>query len=63
MKFLAFHEQVVPDLASDEQEDDLVTLDIIQNTKVSHPQLKFREGVRAQALDRFRRRRGLAFQT
>jgi hypothetical protein len=32
MKLLAFHDQFVPYLASDDQDDNLVALDIIQGT-------------------------------
>jgi hypothetical protein len=62
MELLAFHNQLVPDLVSNDQDDNLVTLDIIQGTQVSRSQLKLSEGVGTQAFDRFRRRRGLVLQ-
>jgi hypothetical protein len=47
MKLLAFHNQFVPDLASDDQDDNLVSLNIIQGTQVSCPKLKLSERVGA----------------
>jgi hypothetical protein len=62
MELLAFHNQIVPDLASDDQDDDLVALDIIQRTQVSCTQLKVGEWVRPQALDCFRGGRRLVLK-
>jgi hypothetical protein len=47
MELLAFHNQFVPHLASDDQDDNLIALDIIQSTQVSCPQLKLSESVGA----------------
>jgi hypothetical protein len=63
MKFLSFHNQFIAGFPPDDQNDDLIAFDIIQGTRVSDSQLKLRQGIGAQALDRFRRRRGLLLQT
>jgi len=62
MELLAFHNQFAPHLTSDDQDDNLISLDIIQGTQVSCPQFKFSERIRAQSLDRFRGRRGLVLE-
>jgi hypothetical protein len=62
MKLLTFHDQFVPHLASDDQDDNFLSLDIIQGTQVACPQLKLSERIGTQAFDRFRGRRGLVFQ-
>jgi hypothetical protein len=62
MELLTFHNEFVADLAPDKQEDNFVSLNIIQDTQVSSPQLKFSKGIRPQALDRFRERRRLMLQ-
>jgi hypothetical protein len=35
MKFLSFHNQLVADFPPDDQDDDLITFDIIQDAQVS----------------------------
>jgi len=62
MELLAFHNQFVPHLASDDQDDNFISLDIIQGTQVSCPQFKLSERIRAQSLDRFRGRHGLVLE-
>src|SRR5688572_7183811 len=61
MKLLAFHNQFVADLPTDDENNDLVTPDIIQGTQVSCPQFELNQGIGSQSLDRFRRCRGLVF--
>jgi hypothetical protein len=62
MKFLTFHDESAADFAPDNQDDNLVSLDIIQGTQLAYPQFKLGERVGAQALDGFRGRRGLVLQ-
>jgi hypothetical protein len=62
MKLLAFHNQFVADFPSDDQDDNIVSLDIIQGTQVACAKLEFRQRIGAQTLDRFRGRRGLLLQ-
>jgi hypothetical protein len=62
MEFLAFHNQCVPHLASNDQEDNLFPLDIIQGTKIACPQFVLGQRVFSQTLDRFRGRRGPVLQ-
>jgi hypothetical protein len=54
MKLLAFHNQFVPYLASYDQDDNLVSRDIIQGAQVACPQFKLGERIGAQAFDCFR---------
>jgi hypothetical protein len=60
--FLALDNELVADLAPDNQDDDRIFLDIIQDTKVKRPQFKLSERIRTQALDRVRDHSGLVFQ-
>jgi hypothetical protein len=62
MKFLAFHNQLVADLAPDNQNDNFVSFDIIQGPQITCPQLELGQGIGTQPLDRFRGRRGLVLQ-
>jgi hypothetical protein len=45
MKFLAFHDQHVAHLSADDQNDDLFSLDIIQRSQVTCPQLELSQGI------------------
>jgi hypothetical protein len=62
MKLLTFHDQFVSHFASDDQKDNLVSLNIIQGAQVARPRLEFRERIWTQTLDRFRWRCGLVLQ-
>jgi hypothetical protein len=53
MELLSFHNQLVPHFASDDQDDNLVSLHIIQGAQVACPQLELSERIGAQAFDRF----------
>ncbi|NUQ65644.1 MAG: hypothetical protein HUU20_24505 [Pirellulales bacterium] len=54
MEFVAFHNEFVTDFPSDDQDDDLVGLDIMQGTQVSCTQLERGQRIRPETLDRFR---------
>jgi hypothetical protein len=41
-KFLPVHDERVADLPADDQQDDLTTLNIVQDAQVANPQLVFR---------------------
>jgi hypothetical protein len=43
MKLLAFHNELVAVLPSDEQDYHFISLDIIQGTQIAYAQLEFRE--------------------
>jgi len=62
MELLSFHNESIADFAPDNQDDNRISLDIIQGTQVTSPQFKRSERIGAQALDRFRGRRGLVLQ-
>jgi hypothetical protein len=62
MELLSFHDQLVAVLASDNQDDDFIALDIIKGTQVSRPQLKFGERIRTQAFDCICSDRGLLLE-
>ena len=62
MELLAFHNEFVADFSSDNQDEDFVSFDIIQDTQVRCPQLKLRQRIWTQPLDRFRGRCRLVFQ-
>jgi hypothetical protein len=46
-EFLPVHDERVPNLPADDQQDDHTTLNIVQDAQVSNPQLEFRYWVRA----------------
>jgi hypothetical protein len=54
MEPLAFHNQFVSHLASDDQNNNFVSFDIMQRPQVACPQFKLSERIGPQALDRFR---------
>jgi hypothetical protein len=54
MEFLPFDKQLVPELASNDQNDDLITHNIVQGTQVFCSQFELCEGIGAQAFDGFR---------
>jgi hypothetical protein len=47
MKLLAFHDQLVPDLSPDDQDDDFVSFNIIQDTQAARPEFELGQGIRA----------------
>jgi hypothetical protein len=53
MKLLAFHDQLVADFTADDQNDNFVAFDIVQQSQVPSPQLKFGEGIGTQSFDCF----------
>jgi hypothetical protein len=53
MELLTFHNQFVAQLAADDENDNLISLDILQGTQISRPQLELGEGIWAQSLDCF----------
>jgi hypothetical protein len=54
MKLLSFHDQFVADLPAHDEQDNLRSLDIIQDAKVPDAQLELSERVGAQPLEGFR---------
>src|SRR5262245_23520164 len=54
MELHSFHDQFVPDLAPHNKQDDLRSLDIVQDAEVADAQLEFRKRVGAQLLDGLR---------
>jgi hypothetical protein len=62
MELLAFDNKFVAYLAADDQDDNLISFDIIQRTQVPCPKLILRQSIWSQALDRFRGRGGLVLQ-
>jgi hypothetical protein len=63
MEFLSFNYQFVPHLAPDGQDDNFLSLDIIQGSQVPCSQFKLGEWIGTQSLDRFRRRCGLVLKS
>jgi hypothetical protein len=59
IKLLAFDDQLVAYFAAHKQHNHFACFNIIQGSQRSHPQFKLGEKIGAQALDRFRGRRGL----
>src|SRR5690349_17759676 len=59
MELLAFHNQLVANLAADREDDNLIVLNIIQDSEVSRAKLILRERIRPQSFDRFRGAVGL----
>jgi hypothetical protein len=51
MEFLSFHDQLIAGLSADEEQQNLVFMNIIQDTKVARAQLKFGKQIRPQLLD------------
>jgi len=62
MELLSFHNQLVADFSPDNEDDNFVTLHIIQGAQVSCPEFKLRERIRSQPFDRFRGRFWLMFE-
>jgi hypothetical protein len=62
MKLLTFHDQLVAFFSPDDQDDNLVTFDIIQGTQAPGPKFELGQRIGPQALDRFRGRRWLVLQ-
>jgi hypothetical protein len=62
MELLSFDNQFVTGLPPHDEEDNLVTLYIIQGTQVSYPQLKLRQRIGSQPFDSFRRSFGLVLE-
>src|SRR5262249_38775937 len=62
MELLSSHDQLVAFFPPDDQDDYLVSFDIIQGTQVPCPKLELGQRIGTQLLDRFRRRRGLVFE-
>jgi hypothetical protein len=62
MEFLAFNNELVPDFASDDQDDYLIAFDIIQGTQISCSQLELCQWIRSQPLDCLGRRGGLMLE-
>ncbi|MBX7105795.1 MAG: hypothetical protein K1X57_17055 [Gemmataceae bacterium] len=54
MKLLPFHNERVADLPTDDQDDNLITLHIVQRPQVAHPQFELGQRVGAKLFDRFR---------
>jgi len=63
MELLALHDQLIPNLPTDDQEDDLVALDNVQDSKVAGPNLEFGERIGTKAFDGVRWRRRLVRET
>jgi hypothetical protein len=59
MKLLAFDNEFVPHLAPGDQQDNFLTLDIIQDAQLANPKLEFGQRIGRQTFDRFRGRCGL----
>jgi hypothetical protein len=62
MKILAFHYQLVADLATDNEHDNFVSLDIVQGTQVSCSQFELCQRIGTKALDCLRRCHGLVLK-
>jgi hypothetical protein len=62
IEFLAFDNQIVTALTSHNQDDDFVSLNIIQHSQVPRPQLVMGERIWPQALDGLCGRGGLVLQ-
>jgi hypothetical protein len=62
MELLTFHDQLVAFFPSDDQDNNLVSFDIVQGTQVSCPKLELGERIGTQSFDRFCRRSGLVLQ-
>jgi hypothetical protein len=62
MELLAFHDQFVADFPPDDQDDNFLSLDIIQGTQVTRPKLELDQRVGPQTLDGFCERRRLVLQ-
>src|SRR6266404_3166154 len=63
VEFRAFEDEFVADVASDNQENNLVAFDIIQDAQVSCPKFKLAKRIVAETFDGFRGRRRLMFQS
>jgi hypothetical protein len=55
IKLLAFHNQLIADLASDHQQHDLGAFHIIEHAKIADAKFKLDRRVRPQPLDSTRR--------
>jgi hypothetical protein len=51
MEFLAFHDQLVADLAADDKQDDFGLLNIIQRPQIADAELELRKRIGSKALN------------
>jgi hypothetical protein len=63
MEPLSVDEQFVSDLPPDQQQDYLISFDIVQDAKFTNAQLKFRKRVRPKSLDSSRQGCGLIHES
>jgi hypothetical protein len=59
MKLLPFHDQSIPYFPADDQDDDLVSLNTVQDTEITRPQFELGQRIGSQTLDGLGERGGL----
>jgi hypothetical protein len=54
MKLLAFHNQLITNLTTHDEDDNFISFHILQDAQVSCPQFELGQWIRPQLLDRLR---------